>query len=60
MDRKREAIVLLAAVWKDLAVLRSADAFWASLGTPVCNLLDTKIETIGYRAPYKDVTTAEA
>ncbi|WDN55885.1 hypothetical protein [Streptomyces clavuligerus] len=43
-----------------LARLGDLPAFWAALGTPVSNLLNAKIETIGTRAPYKEITTTEA
>ncbi|WEH37770.1 hypothetical protein PZB75_30675 (plasmid) [Streptomyces sp. AM 4-1-1] len=71
----RDADLVKKAVAKQMTRLETAEpsvqlqalgrlgdlpAFWASLGTPVRNLLNTKIETIGTRAPYKDITTAEA
>ncbi|MFD8727803.1 hypothetical protein [Streptomyces sp. NPDC059611] len=43
-----------------LGRLGDLPAFWSSLGAPVRNLLNARIETIGARGPNKDVTTAEA
>ncbi|MDQ0408792.1 hypothetical protein ABVB69_32665 [Streptomyces sp. NPDC000349] len=72
---ERDADLVKKAVARQMARLETAEpsvqlqalgrlgdlpAFWASLGTPVRNLLNAKIETIGNRAPYKEITTAEA
>ncbi|MGW2113229.1 hypothetical protein [Streptomyces sp. NPDC001948] len=72
---ERDADLVKKAVAKQMTRLETAEpsvqlqalgrlgdlpAFWASLGTPVRNLLNTKIETIGQRAPYTELTTAEA
>ncbi|MGP3691025.1 hypothetical protein ACTVZO_41230 [Streptomyces sp. IBSNAI002] len=72
---ERDTEVVKKAVAKQMARLETAEpavqlqalgrlgdlpAFWASLASPVRNLLNTKIENIGNRAPYSEITTAEA